>query len=120
MLHTADGKEYIDGLSALWNVNIGHGRKELADAAQRRRWRSWPTPRPMPGSPTSRRSGWRSGSSRSPTATCAAVYFTTGGAESNESAFKFARYYWKRHGQAGQGEDHLARSTAITASPWPR
>src|SRR4051794_15868209 len=33
MLRTADGAEYIDGLSALWNVNIGHGRKELADAA---------------------------------------------------------------------------------------
>src|ERR1700730_6948170 len=33
ILHTSDGKEYIDGLSALWNVNIGHGRKELAQAA---------------------------------------------------------------------------------------
>ena len=33
MLRTADGAEYIDGLSALWNVNAGHGRKELADAA---------------------------------------------------------------------------------------
>src|SRR5690242_20675493 len=33
MLRTADGKEYIDGLSCLWNVNIGHGRKELAEAA---------------------------------------------------------------------------------------
>ena len=33
MLRTADGTEYIDGLSALWNVNTGHGRKELADAA---------------------------------------------------------------------------------------
>ena len=33
MLRTADGTEYIDGLSALWNVNVGHGRKELADAA---------------------------------------------------------------------------------------
>src|SRR5260370_848838 len=29
----------------------------------------------------------------------AAVYFTTAGAESNESAFKFARYYWKVKGQ---------------------
>src|ERR1700710_3062673 len=33
MLHASDGREYIDGLSALWNVNIGHGRKELATAA---------------------------------------------------------------------------------------
>src|SRR5947208_1550262 len=27
------GHEYIDGLSGLWNVNVGHGRTELADAA---------------------------------------------------------------------------------------
>src|ERR1700676_1801440 len=33
ILHTSDGGQYIDGLSALWNVNIGHGRKELAAAA---------------------------------------------------------------------------------------
>ena len=32
-------------------------------------------------------------------ANSAAVYFTTGGAESNESAFKTARYYWKRMGK---------------------
>src|SRR2546423_10411330 len=33
MLRDADGREYIDGLSGLWNVNIGHGRAELAEAA---------------------------------------------------------------------------------------
>ena len=27
------GREYIDGLSGLWNINVGHGRCELADAA---------------------------------------------------------------------------------------
>jgi adenosylmethionine-8-amino-7-oxononanoate aminotransferase len=27
------GREYIDGLSGLWNVNVGHGRAVLADAA---------------------------------------------------------------------------------------
>ena len=31
----ATGREYLDGLSGLWNVNIGHGRRELADAAQK-------------------------------------------------------------------------------------
>jgi len=29
----ADGNRLIDGLSSLWNVNAGHGRGELADAA---------------------------------------------------------------------------------------
>ncbi|HTX54045.1 MAG TPA: aminotransferase class III-fold pyridoxal phosphate-dependent enzyme, partial [Candidatus Baltobacteraceae bacterium] len=33
VLTDADGREYIDGLSCLWNVNVGHGRKELAEAA---------------------------------------------------------------------------------------
>src|SRR5215470_11045165 len=33
MLRDADGLEYIGGLSGLWNVNVGHGRAELADAA---------------------------------------------------------------------------------------
>jgi len=33
MLRDAEGRGYIDGLSGLWNVNVGHGRAELADAA---------------------------------------------------------------------------------------
>jgi len=33
VLTDADGKEYLDGLSGLWNVAAGHGRRELAAAA---------------------------------------------------------------------------------------
>ena len=33
MLTDMQGREYIDGLAGLWNVNVGHGRTELADAA---------------------------------------------------------------------------------------
>ena len=29
----ATGREYLDGLAGLWNVNIGHGRRELGEAA---------------------------------------------------------------------------------------
>ena len=28
-----DGKKYLDGFAGLWNVNVGHGRRELAEAA---------------------------------------------------------------------------------------
>src|SRR3984957_18007009 len=98
MLRTADGREYIDGLSALWNVNIGHGRKELAAAAAAQMEK------------LAYASAY-AGFSNEPAIrlaerivelaydNMAAVYFTTGGAESNESAFKFARYHWKRLGQ---------------------
>ncbi len=32
-LTDSTGREYIDGLSGLWNVNVGHGRNELGEAA---------------------------------------------------------------------------------------
>jgi len=98
VLRDAEGREYIDGLSSLWNVNLGHGRTELAEAAagQMRRLAY---------------ASAYSGYTNEPATQLAdrliqlsypnmsAVYFTTGGAESNETAFKLARYYWRREGK---------------------
>src|SRR6266851_3155484 len=71
------GKEYLDGLSGLWNVNVGHGRTELADAAAEQM----------------KELAYFSGYVGS-------IFFTTGGAEANESAFKTARFYWKAKGKS--------------------
>src|SRR6058998_862870 len=91
------GKEYLDGLSGLWNVNVGHGRTELADAAAQQM------------KELAYFSGYV-GSSSVPAITLASrlvelagdmagIFFTTGGAEANESAFKTARFYWKTKGK---------------------
>jgi adenosylmethionine-8-amino-7-oxononanoate aminotransferase len=98
MLHASDGREYIDGLSALWNVNVGHGRKELAAvaAAQMEKLAYASAYAGFSNEPAIRLAERIVGLAYS---NMAAVYFTTGGAESNESAFKFARYYWKRMGK---------------------
>ncbi|HJU18063.1 MAG TPA: aspartate aminotransferase family protein [Stellaceae bacterium] len=94
MLRDAEGREFIDGLAGLWNVNIGHGRAELADAAAAQMKKiafasayigATNEPAVRLGEMIVRRAY----------ANSAAVYFTTAGAESNDSAFKFARYYWK-------------------------
>src|SRR5271166_3932271 len=94
MLRDADGREYIDGLSGLWNVNVGHGRAELADAAsaQMRRIAFASAYIGATNEPAVRLAETIVGHAYP---SSAAVYFTTAGAESNESAFKFARYYWK-------------------------
>ncbi|MGA7524561.1 MAG: aspartate aminotransferase family protein [Acidobacteriaceae bacterium] len=96
----ADGREYIDGLSGLWNVNAGHGRAELAEvAAEQMKTLAY-------------FSGY-AGSTTIPSILLAerliqlapymaAVFFCSGGAEANESAFKTARYYWKVRGQTGK------------------
>jgi adenosylmethionine-8-amino-7-oxononanoate aminotransferase len=93
-----NGREYLDGLSGLWNVNVGHGRAELAEAA---------------AAQMKELAYFSSyiGSSNIPAITLAnrliemtddtmqAVFFTSGGAEANESAFKTARFFWKACGK---------------------
>jgi len=94
------GREYIDGLSGLWNVNVGHGRAELADAAAAQM------------KELAYFSGYV-GSSNIPAINLAskliklapdmqAVFMASGGAEANESAFKTARFYWKARGKPGK------------------
>src|SRR5215468_10164801 len=98
ILIDADGKHYIDGLSSLWNVNAGHGRKELADAAAEQMAKlaftsAYAGASNIPSTRLAEKIVKLAYSNSS------AVYFTTAGAESNESAFKIARYHWKLRGK---------------------
>jgi adenosylmethionine-8-amino-7-oxononanoate aminotransferase len=98
MLIDADGKQYIDGLSSLWNVNAGHGRKELADAAAAQMAKlSFASAYVGASNIPSIRLAEKLTKLAYPSTS--GVYFTTAGAESNESAFKIARYYWKLRGK---------------------
>jgi putrescine aminotransferase len=98
MLRDADGREYIDGLSGLWNVNIGHGRAELAEAAaDQMRHLAFASSYVGASNIPSIRLAERLVHLAYPSTS--GVYFTTGGAESNESAIKTARYYWKVRGK---------------------
>jgi putrescine aminotransferase len=94
----ASGREYIDGLSGLWNVNVGHGRQELADAARDQMVR------------LAFHSAYAGGTNE-PAIHLAerlsalayrsinTFFFTSGGAEASETSFKTARFYWKALGK---------------------
>ena len=98
ILTDIEGKQYIDGLSCLWNVNVGHGRRELAEAAAQQMEQlafvtNYVGATNVPAIELATRLvGLAYPNMR-------AVYFTTGGAEANEAAFKTARFYWKIHGR---------------------
>jgi putrescine aminotransferase len=94
LIYDQEGKEYLDALAGLWNVVLGHGRRELAEAAARQM-------------NTLAYASCYTGSSNPPAIELGEklaelcypsinrFFFTCGGAEANESAFKTARYYWK-------------------------
>ncbi len=97
MLTDASGREFLDGLSCLWNVNIGHGRRELAEtAAEQMATLAFATNYVGSSNAPAIQLARRLTEIAYPNLT--AVYFTSGGAESNESAFKTARFYWKAKG----------------------
>jgi len=129
VIKDAEGREYIDGLAGLWNVNVGHGRRELAQAA-------------LEQMSTLAYSSAYAGSTNFPAIALAerlsglvypsinTFFFTSGGAEASETSFKTARFYWKAMGQpdkvkiisrtrAYHGLTLAAMSATGLASFWP-
>ena len=94
----AAGKRYFDALSGLWNVHVGHGRAELAQAAADQ-MATLAFNNNYVGFVNVPSTRLAEKLSQIAYPNLQAVYFTTGGAESNESAFKTARFYWKVQGQ---------------------
>lgn len=97
-LKAVDGREYIDGLAGLWNVLVGHGNEELAESAevQMRKLAFFSNYVGMSNIPAIELADKLAGYAYPKLNT---TYFTSGGAEANETAFKTARYYWKRRGK---------------------
>ena len=98
LLWDESGKEFLDALAGLWNVVVGHGRRELAGVAARQMETLAYTSSYSGG--TNRPSielGERLAQLCYPN--IQKFYFTSGGAEANEAAFKTARYYWRTRGK---------------------
>jgi adenosylmethionine-8-amino-7-oxononanoate aminotransferase len=103
------GHQLLDGLSGLFTVQVGHGRAELAEAARDQAetleyFPIWTYAHPPAIELAARLAGLAP-------ADLNRVFFTTGGSEAVESAWKLARQYFKA---VGQGRRHkvIARKTA--------
>jgi adenosylmethionine-8-amino-7-oxononanoate aminotransferase len=94
----ASGRDYIDGLSGLWNVNVGHGREELADAA-RQQMATLAYHSSYAGSSNEKAIALAERLSRLLYPSINTFFFTSGGAEASETSFKTARFYWKALGR---------------------
>jgi len=92
------GRDYIDGLSGLWNVNVGHGRQELADAA-RQQMATLAFHSSYAGGSNEKAIALAERLSRLTYPSINTFFFTSGGAEASETSFKTARFYWKALGK---------------------
>ncbi|MFT4229513.1 MAG: aspartate aminotransferase family protein [Microbacterium sp.] len=91
------GKEYFDGLAGLFTVNAGHGRRRLAAAAARQAeqlafFPIWSYAHPGAIELAERLASHAPGDLNK-------VFFSTGGGEAVETAFKLAKHYWKLQGR---------------------
>ncbi|HWM05891.1 MAG TPA: aspartate aminotransferase family protein [Actinophytocola sp.] len=96
-LYDTNGKRYLDGLSGLFVVQAGHGREELADAAAKQArelafFPIWSYAHPKAVELAERLADLAPGDLNQ-------VFFTTGGSEAVESAWKLARSFFKLTGK---------------------
>ena len=99
-VYDAEGRRYLDGLAGLFTNQLGHGRSELADAAAGQAatlgyFPIWTFAHPTAIELAARLAGYApEGIER--------VFFTSGGSDAVESAWKLARQYWQAMGKPGK------------------
>ncbi len=113
-IYDDQGKEYIDGLSGLFVVNAGHGRAELAEAAAKQAEKLafmplWSYAHEPAIDLAERLAHYAPGDLNR-------VFFTTGGGEAVESAFKLAKQHFKMKGFPGKTKV-ISRALAYHGTP---
>ncbi len=108
------GKSYLDGLSGLFVVQVGHGREELAQAAARQAkelafFPLWSYAHPSAIDLAERLAGYAPDDLNR-------VFFTTGGGEAVETAWKLAKQYFKLTGKPGKTKV-ISRAVAYHGTP---
>lgn len=94
-----DGNRYLDGMSGLWCVNVGHGRREIAEAAADQMMKIAYATLVQSHIPAielaAKLNEWLEGEYR--------IFYSNSGSDANEVAFKIARQY---HYQNGKPSKH--------------
>ncbi|MBC2879711.1 MULTISPECIES: aspartate aminotransferase family protein [Streptomyces] len=108
------GKRYLDGLAGLFVVQAGHGRAELAEAAAKQAqelafFPVWSYAHPKAIELAERLAHYAPGDLNK-------VFFTTGGGEAVETAWKLAKQYHKLTGNPGKYKV-ISRAVAYHGTP---
>jgi adenosylmethionine-8-amino-7-oxononanoate aminotransferase len=96
-----EGDTYIDGLSGMWNVYLGHGRKELIEAATEQ-YNKLAFATAYAGATNIPAIELVEQIKRFVYPRIEAFYFTQGGSDATDTSIRTARFYWKAKGKSGK------------------
>ena len=115
-LYDVDGNRILDGMSGLWCVNIGYGRKELAEAAYQQMldlpyYNTFFKTTTVPAT----RLAEKISSVLPPR--FQRIFFTNSGSEGNDTIVRFVRHYWKVMGKPYR-QHIIGRRRGYHGSTW--
>ena len=115
-VYDMEGNKYLDGIGGLWCVNIGYGRKEMADAIAEQvlRLPFYNTFTDMSSVPAS---ALAAKLAQLAPADLNHVFFTTGGSTSVDTAVRLAHYYFQASGKPSK-KLIIARENAYHGSTY--
>ncbi|HEV2342618.1 MAG TPA: aspartate aminotransferase family protein [Actinocrinis sp.] len=113
-IYDVNGRRYLDGLAGLFVVQAGHGRAELAEAAYKQAqelafFPIWSYAHPKAVELAERLANYAPGDLNK-------VFFTTGGGEAVETAWKLAKQYFKLTGKPTKYKV-ISRAVAYHGTP---
>jgi adenosylmethionine-8-amino-7-oxononanoate aminotransferase len=113
-IYDSNGRRYLDGLSGLFVVQAGHGRTELAEAAYKQAqelafFPIWSYAHPKAVELAERLANHAPGDLNK-------IFFTTGGGEAVETAWKLAKQYFKLTGKPTKYKV-ISRAVAYHGTP---
>ena len=97
-LWDSDGNEILDGMAGLWCVNVGYGRRELADAA-RQQMLDLPYYNTFFRTTTPQATELAAKLAEITPAGLDRVLFANSGSEANDTIVRMTRHYWNLAGQ---------------------
>jgi len=113
-IYDSHGRRYLDGLAGLFVTQVGHGRQELAEAAAKQASQLafhplWSYAHPSAIELAERVANYAPGDLNR-------VFFTTGGGEAVESAWKLAKHFFKLTGKPTKHKV-ISRTIAYHGTP---
>jgi putrescine aminotransferase len=102
-IYDSSGKKYLDAFAGLWCVNVGYGRKSIAEAASRQMqelpyYNSFFGTTTPPATLLAQKIAAHTGGNLN------RVFFTNSGSEATDTWFRIARVYWKALGKPEKTE----------------